>query len=709
LIKSYDIFVCTETKTDDLDVLKLPDGYSYFSKNRKHFDKKSGGITVIYKSVLQRYITFLHNESDYVLWAKISSLSENINILLGSIYIPPENSRYFSPEVFDNLEREFISLYEENMFAVYIGDFNARTGTCSDYIKPNDDLVQILNIDGMNDINDYLYDYQKLLLHNISLERASEDTGRCNSSGTKLLNFCKNNSLFICNGRTGIDGGTGKVTSNRTSLIDYLIVSPDLFPFISEFQVIDFDPLLSDVHCRLHVTLSILSNDDLHNKDAPENTIQTRYPIRWKAEMKNQFVDSVESKLVTNDLLNQLDMLDINSASYQSDLNDFVESFNKLLIESAENTFGTKSGPRKQRQKIFQPWFNNECHEKRGKFHEAKKKHNSLKTDETRHALKVACKEYKYMMNKCFHEHQFKLENDLRKTSETEPKELWKILNNMNRSVQNKSEIPINELYDYFKNLNTNNEEEEYVDFVLPDCDDEFVNNILNGEITEDEIISAVKNMKNSKAPGYDLIVNEYVKSTVHLLMPLYKKLFNKILDSGSIPEGWTIGIILPIYKNKGDPLNPDNYRGITLVPSVGKLFTSIINDRLSKFSDLVEIVPKSQAGFRKGFSTLDNIFVLYVLIELYFSSGKRLYCAFIDFKKAFDTVWRMGLWQKLIQNKITGKILKVIFNMYDSIKSCVKQGSDISGFFSCDLGSVKGKIYPLSCFQFSYQILKSI
>lgn len=77
--------------------------------------------------------------------------------------------------------------------------------------------------------------HQKLLFHNIPLERVSEDKGKCNSHGSKLLSMCKNNNVFICNGRAGDDKGVGRVTSNQTSLIDYLILSPDLFPFVPKF------------------------------------------------------------------------------------------------------------------------------------------------------------------------------------------------------------------------------------------------------------------------------------------------------------------------------------------------------------------------------------------------------------------------------------------------------------------------------------------
>ena len=92
----------------------------------------------------------------------------------------------------------------------------------------------------------------------------------------------------------------------------------------------------------------------------------------------------------------------------------------------------------------------------------------------------------------------------------------------------------------------------------------------------------------------------------------IYVKLFNLIFDSGVIPETWTYGIINPIYKNKGDPYMPENYRPITLLSCMGKLFTSIIKDRLQKFVDKHNIINEYQTGFRPGYSTIDNMFILH-------------------------------------------------------------------------------------------------
>jgi hypothetical protein len=197
--------------------------------------------------------------------------------------------------------------------------------------------------------------------------------------------------------------------------------------------------------------------------------------------------------------------------------------------------------------------------------------------------------------------------------------------------------------------------------------------------------------LKNSKTPGLDDIVNEYLKTTVTKCLPYYAKLLNLIFDSGESPDSWTLGIIKTIYINKGDPNDPDNYRAITLVSSLGKLFTSILNSRLNNCSDETDLVTKSQAGFRAWYSTQDNIFILYSLITLYLSKKKKLFCCFIDFKKAFDTTWRAGLWQKLINSNIHGKMFEIVFSFYD-IKSCVKSGHTFSDFFTSDIGVRQGE-----------------
>ena len=86
---------------------------------------------------------------------------------------------------------------------------------------------------------------------------------------------------------------------------------------------------------------------------------------------------------------------------------------------------------------------------------------------------------------------------------------------------------------------------------------------ILNDEISENEIINAISLMSNNKSPGLDGIVIELIKAAQTFYVPIFQKLFNKMLDTGNFPEAWCKAILCPVHK-KGDVEEPKNYRGFS-------------------------------------------------------------------------------------------------------------------------------------------------
>ena len=118
-----------------------------------------------------------------------------------------------------------------------------------------------------------------------------------------------------------------------------------------------------------------------------------------------------------------------------------------------------------------------------------------------------------------------------------------------------------------------------------------------------------------------------------------------------------------------------------------GKLFTSILNDRLTTYINLNEMMSEAQAGFRKGYSTTDQIFTLKCTVELFLCQGRRLFGTFVDYSKAFDSINRATLWKKLFSYGITGKVIDVIMNMYKSIKSRVTDSGIQSDFLKSHVG----------------------
>ena len=124
--------------------------------------------------------------------------------------------------------------------------------------------------------------------------------------------------------------------------------------------------------------------------------------------------------------------------------------------------------------------------------------------------------------------------------------------------------------------------------------------------------------------------------------------------ELGYFPKAWPNGFVVSLHK-QGSLNNTNNYRGITLLNTIGQLFSRVLTNRLNSWADRYSVYIEAQAGFRPNMGTVDNIFVLHGIISHMLNEGKRLYCAFIDFTKAFNHVVRDNLWMKLIKLGIRG------------------------------------------------------
>ena len=170
----------------------------------------------------------------------------------------------------------------------------------------------------------------------------------------------------------------------------------------------------------------------------------------------------------------------------------------------------------------------------------------------------------------------------------------------------------------------------------------------LNAPVTSDELHDCIKRLKRNKSAGIDGILSEMVKDGGEVLHSCLLVIFNLMLVN-HFPKQLSIGLITAVYKS-GDKSDMSNYRGITVVSVIAKLFAMILDHRIAVWAEDEGIKAKGQAGFRKDFRTTDNIFVLKSLIDKQKQTrqGKasgKLYCCFVDFKKAFDTVPRGLLW----------------------------------------------------------------
>ena len=214
---------------------------------------------------------------------------------------------------------------------------------------------------------------------------------------------------------------------------------------------------------------------------------------------------------------------------------------------------------------------------------------------------------------------------------------------------------------------------------------------ILNADITFTEVRNAVDNIKRGKACGIDGISAEIVKNFPRPFLDCIHVLFQKCLETGVYPTQWKTAIINPVLK-KGNHNTPSNYRPITLLSILNKMFTLILANRLRDWLEEFDILSPAQAGFRKNFSTQDNCFVLSTAIHKALSvKGGKLYAVFIDFKSAFDNVNRKLLFNKLNALGIDGRFLNIVIAMYSNLKAVVKCNNGLTPEFQCTNGVRQG------------------
>ena len=125
-------------------------------------------------------------------------------------------------------------------------------------------------------------------------------------------------------------------------------------------------------------------------------------------------------------------------------------------------------------------------------------------------------------------------------------------------------------------------------------------------------------------------------------------EIFNNCLTSGIIPDEWKTAVVTPLYKNKGNKSDVNNYRGISVLPPVSKIFERLIASQISSFFESNQIFYSGQHGFRKNFSCETALHELISDVNEIRDKKSIALLLFIDFKKAFDTVDSNLLLKKL-------------------------------------------------------------
>ncbi len=671
ILRENDINILLESWLNPQSLPRL-EGYQTFSKTRprnKKTYKYTGGICVLVKNQIAKGISFLKNTtSNNLLWMKLdrSFFKTDHNIFLCAAYIPPEDSPQYD-NTFPTLENDIPLLAKDGQIML-IGDFNARTGNLKDYILS----------DSLNHIPlppNYTPD--------LPLPRNNMDS-KTNQHGKELINLCIGNGLRILNGRI-IGDLLGCCTSYQTlgaSVIDYAVADPQLLKLISSMRVSP-PSYLSD-HAPITLTLSCsLSRPTQNVLPIPP---PTRY--LWKDNSQYKLTDCLTNERLMDKILE----LGNPHATIDSHLSAITEVYQTLTKASCKPA-SPKLNERKKRKD--KPWMVQslkslilECKVLGSNIN--KFPHDPRIREHFHFVRRTINKEKKRLKR----EFTLSIINTLDSLPNGQTQEFWNNLSKLREPKQNEDPPNITEFCDYFSTLTKDKQP-------LHDCHQhiikenerfstmEFFNPITDSPISTKEICTALNKLKTKKSSGPDLIPNEVLKASAPVMLNPLTALFNSIMKNGTYPTAWNESHLTLIHK-KDNPLDPANYRGISLTSCLSKLFNSIINERL--LSILQTKLNKFQHGFTANRRTSDPILILRTLIDKYISPPKgKLYACFIDYEKAFDTVWRPGLFFKLQQLGVGSSCLNLIKSMYANTMSQLKFNQGLSEQFQNDVGVKQG------------------
>ena len=290
--------------------------------------------------------------------------------------------------------------------------------------------------------------------------------------------------------------------------------------------------------------------------------------------------------------------------------------------------------------------------------------------------------------------------NQLAKLEHSDSKEFWKKIKEFTSPRDDVTKnISPDKWSNHFESLlktppteGSDTQFRDYVNECLPILENISNHSIeLNKEITLDELNFSIKGIKKGKRAFLDDISNDAIKNGVQYLDKSLIHLYNTVLSFGVFPDIWGESLVIPLHK-KGDKMNVNNYRGIMIASSVGKLFLKILTKRIDEYMKSNSKWCLNQCGFKEDHRTEDNLFILQSIYCSHVENNNgKMFVAFVDFSKFFDKINRQFLRYKLSKYGITGKIYDIIKSMYNKTSYMVNIGDLISPIFDGTNGVKQG------------------
>lgn len=582
LSSSFNIILGTETSWDKSVRSEEIFGNNFnvfrHARNLQHCNKKSGGgvlIAIKADFTYEEIETFKHKEFENV-WAK--ALINGETHIFSSVYFPPEHANKHSFELFFKIVETIFSNMEPEVKLHIYGDFNQRN---ADFITDNENESLLLPVVGEDSTLQFLFD-------------------KTSYFGLNQINHVKN---------------------QQNSYLDLLFTNctEDFCVYTS------LSPLWKNEVFHTAIEYSIF----IHKTSLPSDWEYEEVPEYNKANYKE-----AKRRLCT---INWQHIISIDG-----NVDTEVDKFHSIIQQIINETVPTRRKRRIQNNKLsvwFSPHLKN-LKNKKQKAHKLYKKENTATNLQNYHDI---CNQLNSAINSAHEEYNRKAESEVKSC----PKNFFNYVNTKLRSSnfplrmhfdgnvgENSSDV-CNLFADFFQEVYTTYSEEDldrnFFSF-LP----EISNSISIEKLSQQEILSALKNLDATKGAGPDGIAPVFFKNlSEELTLPL-ERLFNMSLNNRKFPVAWKSSYLVPVFKS-GTKSDIRNYRGIAIISCIPKLFESLVNDKI--FQQVKNQITCRQHGFFKGRSTSSNLleFVSFILNAM--DNGKHVEALYTDFSKAFDRI----------------------------------------------------------------------
>jgi CRISPR/Cas system-associated protein endoribonuclease Cas2 len=677
-VSSFDFVCLVETflVSLELNVFSNHEIFCQSAVKLSQAGRPSGGIICLIRKDIVSFVSQIKVIGNLLMFVIDKSLFGLLkDVLYVCAYVPPEGSGYYRHV---GEEGDGIALLEECIFefglsnrdcyVILSGDLNGRTST----------ITQTVTHD---------YDYDDVHSSGSNLNGRQSQDKVINGFGKSLINMCNALNLCILNGMCKGDplGRFTYISPFGSSVIDYFAMSCDLLALMWDDCLLNIMDRVESSHMPVVMKIKFPNDMFVFNDLICQEGVIEKYI--WNDTLKDGYVNSLLSSPSSSRLEDAISLID-------SDVDQALCLLNGIIKDSAEQMKKRiyLNGKRKE-----ETWFDKECREARRLVRKTLRRFRKTLSDEDRFEFCKSRREYKNLL---FLKKKVYKSTELDKLvkSVDDQQEFWKQVHTiLPRGGRVKNNISTEQWFEHFKKLLENNEESNDTNNLNApvddgdDVDDDVCNSMwFNQRITKDEILLAIRKLKLRKAPGPDGLPGEFFKNALCAIVPFFLRFFNVLFEKGIYPENWTQSIMLPLYK-KGDPNNPSNYRGISLTDISGKIYGTIINRRIQNWVNENNITGECQAGFKKGYSTIDHMFTLLACVQKQLSLHRKLYVAFIDFEKCFDSINRNLLWPILFKQEIKGKLYRCIKSMYVNVKARVRSGSKLTDLINCSSGVKQG------------------